>query len=645
MKAVIYARYSSDNQREESIEGQIRECTAFAEKNGITILRHYIDRAFSAKTDNRPEFQNMIKDSGKRLFDMIIVWKLDRFARNRYDSARYKAALKKNGVKVVSATEVISDGAEGIILESVLEGYAEYYSADLSEKVVRGMTENALKSKYNGGTRPIGYLIDSDQCFQLDPLTAPFVREAFQRYDEGATMTQIRDWLNEQGVKNTRGQKMTYNSVQHLLNNRRYIGEYTYRDIVVPDGIPAIVPQDLFDRVQEKLAKNKKAPARHKAEDDYLLTTKLFCGYCGAYLCGESGTSHTGNVHHYYKCVSVKKKRTECHKKSVRKEWIEDLVVSETMRMVMDDKAIEAIVSMLMDLQDRENVNLPLYEQQLREADTAIQNLLNAIQQGILTKSTKSRLEELEATKEELEIKIACEKLAKPKVSAEFMTFWLQRFRKLDVRQKSHRKMLIDTFINAIFLYDDKMVITFNYKEGTTTITFDDLKTALADQKTGSDLDCSTAPKRVFLRHVGTFAFLFSQVPQKTQRKDAYAMDIAAYWKSALAQQPGKMRSFFRPDALVYWHNTNECFNLEEFIQANCDYPGEWQGDIERTETMSDLIITVVHVYSADRTVSCHATSFFTIKEDKIARIDEYWGDDGPAPQWRLDKQIGRPIR
>ncbi len=166
------------------------------------------------------------------------------------------------------------------------------------------------------------------------------------------------------------------------------------------------------------------------------------------------------------------------------------------MKMVMDDEAIEAIVSMLMDLQDRENVNLPLYEQQLREADTAIQNLLTAIQQGILTKSTKGRLKELEATKEELETKIACEKMAKPKVSSEFMTFWLHRFRKLDVRQKSHRKMLIDIFINAIFLYDDKMVITFNYKEGATTITFDDLKTALADQKTGSDLDCSTTPKR-----------------------------------------------------------------------------------------------------------------------------------------------------
>ena len=210
MKAVIYARYSSDNQREESIEGQIRECTAFAEKNGISILRHYIDRAYSAKTDNRPEFQNMIKDSGKKLFDMVIVWKLDRFARNRYDSARYKSLLKKNGVKVVSATEVISEGAEGIILESVLEGYAEYYSADLAEKVVRGMTDNALKCKFNGGTIPIGYVIDDEQHFQPDPITAPYVLEVFKRYDKGATMTELRDWLNEQGEKNTRGNPITY---------------------------------------------------------------------------------------------------------------------------------------------------------------------------------------------------------------------------------------------------------------------------------------------------------------------------------------------------------------------------------------------------------------------------------------------------
>ena len=147
MTAVIYARYSSDNQREESIEGQIRECTAYAEKNGITIVKHYIDRAISAKTDNRPEFQQMIKDSDKKLFDIVLVWKLDRFARNRYDSARYKTQLKKNGVKLMSATEIISEGPEGIILESVLEGYAEYYSADLAENVLLPKSTRAARKR------------------------------------------------------------------------------------------------------------------------------------------------------------------------------------------------------------------------------------------------------------------------------------------------------------------------------------------------------------------------------------------------------------------------------------------------------------------------------------------------------------------
>ena len=152
MKAIIYARYSSDNQREESIEGQIRECMEFAERNGITVFGTYIDRALSAKTDNRPEFQRMIKDSYRKLFDTVLVWKLDRFARNRYDSAYYKNILKKNGVKVISAKENISDGPEGVLLESMLEGWAEYYSVDLSEKIGRGLTGNVLKGKMNGGT-------------------------------------------------------------------------------------------------------------------------------------------------------------------------------------------------------------------------------------------------------------------------------------------------------------------------------------------------------------------------------------------------------------------------------------------------------------------------------------------------------------
>ena len=496
MKAVIYARYSSDNQREESIEGQIRECTAFAEKNDITVLKHYIDRAYSARTDHRPAFQEMIKDSDKHLFDMVIVWKLDRFSRDRYDSARYKVLLKKNSVRVVSATEVISSGADGILLESVLEGFAEYYSADLAEKVTRGMTENALKCKFNGGSMPIGYVIDEEQHFQIDPLTAPFVLEAFKRYIEGATMKELIDFFKEKGIKNKSGGDINYNSIQRMLNNRRYIGEYAFRDIVVPDGIPAIIPKELFDRVQAKLAKNKKSPARHKAEEDYLLTTKLFCGCCGAYMCGESGKGRSGEVHRYYKCVSVKKRRAICNKKSVRKDWIEDIVVNATMKMLMNDTTIDAIVAALIALQDAENVNLPLYEKQLKETNVAINNLLNAIQAGILYRSTKERFDQLEATRDELENKIAAEKLAKPRITEEQLRFFLDRFRKLDVRHLSHRRMLIDTFVNAIFLYDDKLVLTYNFREGTETITFDDLKNKLGEGFSGSDMSSVAAPAK-----------------------------------------------------------------------------------------------------------------------------------------------------
>ena len=505
MTAVIYARYSSDNQREESIEGQIRECTAYAEKNDLTVVKHYIDRAISAKTDNRPEFQQMIKDSDKKLFDIVLVWKLDRFARNRYDSARYKTQLKKNSVKLVSATEIISEGPEGIILESVLEGYAEYYSADLSEKVIRGMTENALKGKFTGGAIPFGYTINADRHFEIDPMTAPFVAETFQRYNDGQTMREIRDWLNEKGIKNKRGGPMTFNTIQHMLSNRRYIGELKYRDILIPDAIPPIVSVELFDDVQKKMLKNKKAPARRKAEDDYLLTTKLHCGYCGALMFGESGTSRTGEVHRYYKCATAKKHKG-CKKKTVRKQWLEDLVVNQTMQLVRDDAAMESIIAKVMELQDRENTNLPLYEKQLRDAESGIQNMLNAIQAGILTSSTKERVEQLEETKRELEARIAEEKLAKPKVTEEFIRFWLLRFRKLDMRLKDQRQALVDTFINAIYLYDDKVLITFNYKEGTQTITFENVAEATS-KRNGSDLDCIPAPRKTSTQCVLVFLF------------------------------------------------------------------------------------------------------------------------------------------
>ena len=495
MTAVIYARYSSDNQREESIEGQIRECTAYAEKNGITVVKHYIDRALSAKTDNRPDFQQMIKDSEKRLFDIVLVWKLDRFARNRYDSAHYEYQLERNHVKLVSATEPISDSPAGIMVKSMLTGMAEYYSAELSEKVVRGMTENVLKGKYNGGTIPIGFKVDEEKFFQIDPLKAPFVVEAFQRYNDGATMKELMNWLNDSGVTTNRNQKFTYNSVQKLLTNKRYIGENHFKDIVMPDSIPAIVDKDLFEEVQQKIKKNSRAPARHKAEDDYLLTTKLFCGMCGAMMFGECGTGRNKVVHHYYKCATAKRFKT-CKKKTVRKEWLEDLVIAETMKLIQDDAVIDAIVAEVMELQDQENTTLPLLEKQMREVENGIENMLNAIQAGVLTNSTKSRLEKLEAQQKELEIRIAEEKIARPRLSENQVRFWLTRFRKLDPNVKSHRETLINTFVNAVYLYDEKVLITFNYKDGTKTITFDEIAAKDAPEGNGSDLGCFAPPKK-----------------------------------------------------------------------------------------------------------------------------------------------------
>ena len=504
MTAVIYARYSSDNQTENSIEGQLRECKVYAEKNGMTIIGDYIDRAFSAKSDARPQFQKMIRDSNKRLFDVIIVWKLDRFSRNRYDSAHYKSVLRKSGVKVVSATEAIAEDSTGILLESLLEGYAEFYSAELSEKVNRGMTENALKCKFNGGTIPMGYIIDDEKHYQIDPVKAPVILEIFKLYDEGSTMLDIVNQLNERGLRSAWGGAFSLNNISHILKNRRYIGEYRYRDIVHKNGIPAIVPDDLFERVQERMAKNKRAPGRRKAEDDYLLTTKIFCGHDGVFMAGESGTSHTMKTYRYYRCVNTKKKKL-CDKKPIKKDFIENLVINKIMELISDDDVINYIVDIAMDLQKSENSNLPLLTQQLEETKRAINNMLNAIQQGILTSSTKERLDELEETKSKIEVSILQEQMHKPLLTREQFTFWLTRFRKTDVTVLEQRQRLIDIFVNSIYIYDDHAVITFNHKDGTKTVSLKEIESTGVGSSPTWGASCSITEHSLSV--VGQFLF------------------------------------------------------------------------------------------------------------------------------------------
>ena len=249
MTGVIYARYSSHNQREESIEGQLRECKRYAQENGITIVGKYVDRAITGKTDDRAGFQKMIRDAEKGRFSVVIVYKLDRFARNRYDSATYKAKLKRCGVRLVSAMEQLTDSPESIILEAVLEGMAEYYSANMAQNIKRGMTENALKCLATGGGRCLGYYTGEDKKYHIDEPAAATVRLIYEMYDQGHTYAAIVETLNNQERKTLNGTPFNKNSLRTILHNRRYIGVYVWGDVIVEGGMPQIVDRDLWERV------------------------------------------------------------------------------------------------------------------------------------------------------------------------------------------------------------------------------------------------------------------------------------------------------------------------------------------------------------------------------------------------------------
>lgn len=471
-KVVIYARYSSDKQREESIEGQLRECYAYAKQHDMCVIKEYTDRAFSAKTDARPSFQQLIADSAQGHFDTVLVWKLDRFARNRFDSAHYRHILQKNGVKLISATEAISDGPDGILLESLLEGMAEYYSAELAQKIRRGQHDNAKKCRWNGGALALGYQIDTDGHYQIDPVTAPIVQEIFTRYADGESAALITNSLNARGLTSARGCKFNKNSLHSLLRNRRYIGEYHYGDVMIPNGVPAIIEPVLFNRAQKRLEKNKRAPAHTKAKEEYLLTGKLFCGLCGKAMAGESGKSHTGVIHYYYKCMG-RKRGKHCYKKTVHKNWIEKLIVQQTVSLVMCNDVIARIADAVITALAQENTTLPKLNADLKDVDSRLKHLLSAIEQGLFTPATKERLGELEQRKSQLEDDIARESLRRTVLTREQIVFWLMQFRQGDVSDKGYQKRLIDCFVNALYLYDDKLVLIFNYKDGSETISFD----------------------------------------------------------------------------------------------------------------------------------------------------------------------------
>lgn len=490
---VIYARYSSSGQREESIEGQIRDCREFAERYNVVIVGEYCDRALTGTSDKRPEFQRMIRDSAKGQFSVVIAWKNDRFARSRYDSAVYKYKLKQNGVRVLYAKESIPDGPEGIILESVMEGFAEYYSANLSQNVKRGNYDSALKRQTVGQT-VYGLRKGADKRFEIDPATAPVVRRIFEEYAAGRSAVDIYTTLNNEGFRTSRGNPFNKSSLRRILQNEKYIGVYDYAGVRDENGIPPIVDKALFDKVQEMVEKHHRAPSSKKYEGGFLLTTKLFCGECGQPMTGDGGTSKTGTVYSYYICNGRRSKK--CRKERVSKQWIEDVIVSELAKVIESDEMVCEIADRFMEWQARQKKQTVLagLQHRLKQNETAIKNVMSLIDSGLVADSIKSHLIELESERVSIEAGIAKEKMDSVEIERDTIVWFLMQFRNGNQQDVSWRISIVETLLQAAYLYDDgRLLLHLNYGGENNNIS---LHIAEETVSMGDVLSSSLAPPR-----------------------------------------------------------------------------------------------------------------------------------------------------
>ncbi len=478
MNAVVYARFSSHRQGEQSIEGQVAEAERYADAHGLTIIHVYADRAQTGRNDNREQFQLMLADAAKNKFDALIVWKTDRIGRNKEEIALNKYHLKKNGVKIYYVAEMIPDTPEGIILESVIEGMAAYYSEQLSQNVKRGRRASAEKAQCIGGTRPLGYITGPDKKYVIDSEKAPVVKMVFELYAKGQTISQIVRTLNEKGYRTLKGRQFTNNSLSTMLKNEKYIGVYAYKDEVrIENAIPQIVDTETFYKVQEMLKYNQRAAAHKNAKAEYLLTEKLFCGKCGAMMVGVCGTSSTGNRHYYYSCNNQRKKK--CNKKLVRQEWIENLVLEYVIKLLQNEELLEFIAESTYEYYMKQNTETSYTEslqKALADVNKSIRNLIKAIEEGIINKATKTRMDELDEQKSEIEAALAAAKLKQNLgLTKEHILYFLKKFADMDYTDLNCQKRMIKTFVNSVFVYDDKVVLTFNYSGDDRTITLNEI--------------------------------------------------------------------------------------------------------------------------------------------------------------------------
>lgn len=518
--AVVYARFSSAKQHETSIKGQLAAAQKYAEKKGYTIIREYCDRAKTGTNDNREAFQQMLHDCAKHQFSVIIVWKVDRFGRNREEITFNKYKAKKHGVRVEYVAENVIDGPEGVILESVLEGMAEYYSLQLSQNVRRGLLEAAKKHHVPGGHAiAFGYRAAADKTYEIDPATGPIAKKIFEMYAAGSTEFEIIRYLNEQGHRTQRGVAFNRSSLKKMLHNELYIGTYIYKDIIRDeDAVPALVDKDTFRKVQDMLKINKRMPSHKWSYSDYLLTGKLFCGKCGSSMVGKSGTSRTGDKHCYYGCWN-RHNGKGCDKQNVRQDYIEPLVLAKIHEILHNPEIFQLIVDKTWEFylkQDTEQTEIQAMQTELAGAEKGIANLVKSVESGMPFDLIQTRLDELNGQKAALKKALADRELAKGiKLTKERIEFFLETMRDMDTDNLDAKKRLIDTFVNAIFLYDDHFLITLNFSGDGNTVKVEDIEKATTDG-TSEVFDCgrSSVPERpteeplrlIWYMHLDVFA-------------------------------------------------------------------------------------------------------------------------------------------
>ena len=491
-KAAFYGRFSSNNQREESIDAQLRAAEEFANKNGYEIVVHYADKAKSGtNSSKRVEFLKMIKDAEKGLFQVVIVHKLDRFSRDKYDSALYKRKLKQCGVKLISVTEQLDDSPESVILESVIEGMAEYYSKNLARETMKGLLENGYKCLHNGGKPPLGYDVNSEKKYIINEREAESVRLIFDMYISGYTQSQMVDELNERGYKTKLGTMFRSNSIQSILANEKYTGVYIYNrsakkdafgkrnshatkdesDIIkIEGGIPQIISKEVFVQAQAVMNSRKRAPGSNKAKENYLLAGLIRCGCCGKNYLGNRRTPKNKPLYVSYRCSYRRLTSSKvCDNKEIRKEYIEEYVLSELERRIFNDDSIQYLVEGINNnLQKKNQVNDEKKEvivKELKEIEAQIGNIVTAIASGFMQEEFKIKMDELKERKAELEFKQAqiksCE--IEQRITEADVRGLLNNFSGYVItRNIPECKKFIQDFVKEVVVYKEHIEVIFN---------------------------------------------------------------------------------------------------------------------------------------------------------------------------------------